>query len=190
MGGFGGALKQLSIGFASTQGKTWIHTAGESLEHKDAFAKNTSQIDFTASMADAASGIVNYFKSRGGIVYLNVLANISIDCDCAGTSAHTPEITDIGILASTDPVAIDQACYDLIKNTSETGTETFLKRVREKEGLNTIESAVNLGIGNKEYNLIEVNINNDDDTDPGNKESSSFVNLPWSLILLLLVFFV
>ena len=189
MGGFGGALKQLSIGFASRKGKTWIHTAGESLDYNEAFSKNTSQLNFTASMADAASGIVNYFKNKGGIVYINVLANISIDCDCAGTRAQAPEINNIGILASTDPVAIDQACYDLINKTNETGTEAWLNRVKNLEGLNTIESAAILGIGNKEYNLIEVNIDDEptDDDNGGNTGSSSFINLSLRLISLLLM---
>ena len=115
MGGFGGALKQLSIGFASTQGKTWIHTAGVSRDYRDFNKKRASKKDFTDSMADAASAIVKYFKSKGDIVYINVVANISLSCDCAGTSAPPPKINDIGILASTDPVALDTACLDLIK---------------------------------------------------------------------------
>jgi uncharacterized Fe-S center protein len=203
MGGFGGALKQLSIGFASRRGKAWIHTPGESSNYSETFTKNTSQHDFTASMADAASGIVNYFKNRGGIVYINVLSNISTDCDCAGLHAEAPRIKNIGILASTDPVAIDQACYDLIKNTTEDGTQAFLDRVKKQMGLNTIDSAANLGIGYKEYNLIKLDGDDDtdgddtdrDDTDGGdidggNTGRSSFVNLSGNLILLILLMLV
>ena len=191
MGGFGGALKQLSIGFASRSGKTWIHTAGKSLDYHELFNKKASQPDFTASMADAASGIINYFKSKdnGGIVYINVLANISIDCDCAGLRAKEPEIHNIGILASTDPVAIDQACYDLIKKTKDKGTQDWLNRVSDLEGLNIIDSAVKLNIGNKAYNLIKLD-GDDEDTDGGNTGNSSFVNLSLSLISLLLLMFI
>ena len=142
-------------------------------------------------MADAASGIINYFKSKdnGGIVYINVLANISIDCDCAGLRAKEPEIHNIGILASTDPVAIDQACYDLIKKTKDKGTQDWLNRVSDLEGLNIIDSAVKLNIGNKAYNLIKLD-GDDEDTDGGNTGNSSFINLSLSLISLLLLMFI
>ena len=96
MGGYGGALKQLSIGFASTQGKTWSHTAGASLDYNQLFPQKASDEDFTTSMADAASAIVKYFKSKGDIVYINVMVNISLFCDCAGKSAPAPKIRDIG----------------------------------------------------------------------------------------------
>ena len=182
MGGFGGALKQLSIGFASRQGKAWIHTAGESLNYNDTFALDTPQEDFTDSMADAASAIVKYFKNKGDIVFINVLANISLLCDCAGKKAHVPEIKDIGILASTDPVAIDQACYDLIKQTKEKGTQAFLDQVEKKLGLNTIQKAEALGIGTTQYNLINID---GDDGNPG-----SFIAWNFSLILLLLLMFI
>ena len=177
MGGFGGALKQLSIGFASTKGKTWIHTAGQSTNYSELFPKRASQQDFTDSMADAAWAIHNYFSNKGGIAYINVLANISIDCDCAGQSAHAPQINNIGILASTDPVAIDQACLDLIKKTSETGTQAFLDRVKNLMGENTIAAAEKLGVGNKDYNLEEVTIN-------------ASIYLRTNLLLLLLLLFV
>lgn len=183
MGGFGGALKQLSIGFASTKGKTWIHTAGQSTNHSELFPKKATQEDFTASMADAAWAISDYFKNKGGIAYINVIANISIDCDCAGKNAKAPQIKDIGILASTDPVAIDQACLDMIKKTSEPGTQAFLERVANLKGENTIAAAVNLGVGKKEYNLVNV------DGDPDPKPSSSLY-LRINLFLLLLILFV
>ena len=156
MGGFGGALKQLSIGFGSTAGKTWIHTAGVSSDYREFFSKTASNEDFTNSMADAASAIVKYFKSKGGIAYINVVANISISCDCAGQSAPPPKIKDIGILASTDPVALDNACLDLIKQTNEEGTQEFLNQVNNLMGENTVYKAEALGVGTREYNLINV----------------------------------
>ena len=156
MGGYGGALKQLSIGFASTQGKTWIHTAGASLDYKQLFPQKASDEDFTTSLADAASAIVKYFKSKGDIVYINVMVNISLSCDCAGKSAPAPKIRDIGILTSTDPVALDMACLDLIKATSEEGTQEFLDQVARLDGENTIYKAEALGIGTTKYNLINI----------------------------------
>ena len=177
MGGFGGALKQLSIGFGSTKGKTWIHTAGQSTNYSEAFTIPTPQENFTASMADAAWAIHDYFSNKGGIAYINVLANISIDCDCAGKNASVPRINNIGILASTDPVAIDQACLDLIKKTSDPGTQAFLDRVAKKMGENTIAAAVKLGFGKKEYSLEEVTFN-------------ASIYLRINLLLLLLFLFV
>ena len=171
-------LKQLSIGFGSTKGKTWIHTAGKSTDYNELFIKKASQENFTASMADAASVIDNYFRKKGGIAYVSVLANISIDCDCAGKKAKPPQIKDIGILASTDPVAIDQACLDMIKKTNETGTEAFLERVADRMGENTITSAVKLGMGKKEYKLVTVDI------------PDASIYLKMNLLLLLLFMFV
>ena len=177
MGGFGGALKQLSIGFASRKGKTWIHSAGRELDYRKGISGKATQVEFTNAMADAASAIVNYFKEKGEIVYISVLANISIACDCAGTRAPPPEIKDIGILASTDPVAIDTACLDLIKKTNEKGTEAFLDQVENKVGENTINMAEKLGIGTKSYNLI--NIDN----------YSSRISLTFNFIFLVLILF-
>ena len=155
MGGFGGALKQLSIGFASQAGKAWIHTAGKTSNWKEAF-QGTSQIDFTSAMGDAASSIVEYFRNKGGIAFINVMVNISISCDCAGGSAPEPKIHDIGILASTDPVAIDRACIDLIVKNTDTGTMELLQQIQRLEGENTIEVAEKHGIGSQEYNLIDI----------------------------------
>ena len=156
MGGFGGALKQLSIGFASQRGKTWIHSAGRILDWHQGISGKSTQEEFTNAMGDAASAIVDYFKGKGQIVYLNVLANISKSCDCAGRSAPAPKIKDIGILASTDPVAIDQACLDLIKMTNDEGTQDLLNQVDRLLGENTIKAAEKLGVGTTEYNLIYV----------------------------------
>ena len=162
MGGFGGALKQLSIGFASRAGKTFIHTAGATKDYREIWSKTAKQLDFTASMADAALTIINYFKNKGGIAYINVLANISKSCDCAGSRAPSPRIRNIGILASVDPVAIDKACYDLIAKENNAGSQEWIRQSESKYGLNTLEKAVEHGLGSLEYNLID--IDNKDET--------------------------
>ena len=189
MGGFGGALKQLSIGFASTQGKTWIHTGGVSTDYRDFTPKRASQIDFTDSMADAASAIVKYFKKKGNIVYINVVANISLSCDCAGTRAPVPKIKDIGILASTDPVAIDMACLDLVKNTSEEGTQPFIDQVAQLLGENTIQKAEALNIGTTKYNLINIDGDDSDVTD-SDHSAGSFISFYYEIVLLILLSFI
>ena len=156
MGGFGGALKQLGIGFASTAGKTYIHTAGKTKDYKELWSKVATQLDFTAAMADAASTIVNYFKNKGGIAYINVLANISKSCDCTGIRAAEPRIRNIGILASIDPVAIDKACYDLIAKENNPGSQEWIKQSESKFGLNTLNKVVEHELGSLEYNLIDI----------------------------------
>ena len=148
MGGYGGALKQLSIGVASSFGKAYIHGAGEpekiwTADH-DAFLE---------SMADAAGSVVDYFG--GKIVYVNVMKNMSVDCDCCAV-AEDPCIADIGILVSTDPVAIDQACVDLVYATNDPGRPHLLERIESRNGVHTIEAAAALGYGSREYQLIEV----------------------------------
>ena len=156
MGGFGGAMKQLSIGFASRAGKANIHSGGYTTEYEDCWNHEAAQFDFTSAMADAASTIVDYFKGKGKIAYINVLANISTMCDCGGKWAPAPKIRDIGILASLDPVAIDQACYDLIVNENTTGSEEWITQSDRLIGLNTIKASEELGIGTRDYNLIDV----------------------------------
>jgi hypothetical protein len=157
MGGFGGALKQLSIGFASQRGKAYIHTAGNTTDWTKAFECNTSQEDFTASMGDAAASVVEYFRAKGGIAFISVIANISLKCDCAGGSAPEPKIHDIGILASTDPVAIDRAALDIIKARLEVpGTQELLKQIADLKGENIITVAEKHKIGTTKYNLINV----------------------------------
>jgi uncharacterized Fe-S center protein len=146
MGGYGGALKQLSIGIASSFGKAYIHGAG--VPEKIWTADHDS---FLESMADAAGSIIDYFK--GNIVYINVMKNMSVDCDCCAV-AEDPCIADIGILASTDPVAIDQACIDLVYACSDKGKAHFLKRIESRNGVHTIEAAAELGYGSREYELI------------------------------------
>ena len=149
MGGYGGALKQLSIGIASGKGKRYIHCAGkENGSYEDMF--QTDQIKFLEAMADSASAVHNMFKGR--IVYINVMCNLSVDCDCCAT-AEDPCMKDIGILASLDPIAIDQACIDLIYNSEDSGRDHFVERVESRHGVHTIEAASELGFGTREYEL-------------------------------------
>ncbi len=148
MGGYGGALKQLSIGVASSYGKAYIHGAGDPKQLWTA-----DHDSFLESMADAASSVVEYFK--GNAVYINVMKNMSVDCDCCAV-AEDPCLADMGVLASTDPVAIDQACIDLIYGCDDPGKAHFLERVESRNGVHTIESAAALGIGSREYELVEV----------------------------------
>ena len=148
MGGYGGALKQLSIGVASSYGKAYIHGAGNPKQLWTA-----DHDSFLESMADAASSVVEYFK--GNAVYINVMKNMSVDCDCCAV-AEDPCLADMGVLASTDPVAIDQACIDLVYGCDDPGKAHFLERVESRNGVHTIESAAALGIGSREYELVEV----------------------------------
>ena len=148
MGGFGGALKQLSIGVGSSFGKTYIHGAGD--PEKQWTADHDS---FLEAMADAAGSVVDYFK--GNLVYINVMKNMSVDCDCCAV-AEDPCIADIGILASTDPIAIDQACLDLVYACSDPGKPHLLERIESRNGVHTIEAAAALGYGTRDYELIEV----------------------------------
>ncbi len=148
MGGFGGALKNISIGIASSHGKAYIHGAGvpENLW--------TAEHDlFLESMADADKSIVDYFK--GNIAFINIMCNMSVDCDCCAV-AEDPCMKDIGILASLDPVALDQACVDLVYNSDDPGKNHLIERIESRNGSHTIDAAYELGVGNKEYELIEV----------------------------------
>lgn len=153
MGGYGGALKQLSIGCASSFGKTLIHTAGVTDDQKELFNNLPEQDKFLEAMADAASSVVNYF--HGNAAYVNVMKNISIDCDCNG-NASAPCMQDIGILASLDPVALDQACLDLVYNSNDPGKDKLIKRIESLHGVHTIEAAYDLGVGNREYELVNI----------------------------------
>ena len=148
MGGYGGALKQLSIGIASAHGKAYIHGAGEPLKIWTA-----NQDDFKRSMADAALSVVEYFK--GNAVYVNVMKNMSVDCDCCAI-AKDPCMGDIGILISEDPIAIDQACVDLVYASDDPGKAHLIKRIESRNGILTIEASADLGFGSREYELIEV----------------------------------
>lgn len=151
MGGYGGALKQLSIGCASSAGKAYIHTAGKTTDQYQLWDNLPEQDQFLSAMADAASSVVDYF--RGNIVYINVMANMSVDCDCAAV-AEDPCLQDIGIVASTDPVALDQACLDLVQNSGDPGIAHFMERVNSRHGVHTIEQAAQLGIGSRTYELV------------------------------------
>lgn len=148
MGGFGGALKQLSIGLASSYGKAYIHGAGDPIKIW------TAEHDlFLESMADSASSITNYFN--GNIVYINVMKNMSVDCDCCSI-AEDPCIKDIGMLISLDPVAIDKACLDLVYNSNDPGKEHLIERIESRNGKLTVEAAEKLGIGLMDYELITI----------------------------------
>lgn len=153
MGGFGGALKQLSIGCASSRGKAWIHSAGRTTDQYHLWNKLPKQDDFLESMAEAASSVVDYFK--GNMVFINVLANMSVDCDCCAI-AEDPCIKDLGIMISLDPVAIDKACVDMVNNSNDPGREHFMERVNSRNGVHTIDTAYKLGVGNILYELIEI----------------------------------
>ncbi len=154
MGGYGGALKQLSIGVASSKGKRYIHCVGkENGSYEDMF--QVDQEKFLEAMADAASSVVNYFK--GNIAYINVMCNMSVDCDCCNV-AEDPCMKDIGILASLDPVAIDRACIDLVKSSNDEGKEHLLERINSRKGTHTIDAAEELEIGTQDYELIEVDL--------------------------------
>lgn len=148
MGGYGGALKQLSIGVASSFGKAYIHGAGDVDKFWD-----SEHDSFLESMADAAMSVVDYFK--GNIVYINVMKNMSVDCDCCAV-AEDPCMKDIGILASLDPVAIDQACLDLVYASDDPGRDHLVERIESMNGAHTIEAAAALGYGAREYELVQV----------------------------------
>ena len=148
MGGYGGALKQLSIGVASSYGKAYIHGAGKP---EDLWTANHDS--FLESMADAAYAVHNHFK--GNVVYINVMKNMSVDCDCCAV-AEDPCLKDIGVLISTDPIAIDRACLDLVINSNDEGKEHFLERVNSRNGMHTIEVAEKHGFGTTDYELIDI----------------------------------
>lgn len=152
MGGYGGALKQLSIGCASTAGKCLIHSAGESDTQEGFWDHVAPQDTFCEAMADAAGSVVDYFK--GNLAYVNIMCNLSVDCDCCAV-AEDPCMKDIGILSSLDPVALDQACIDLIYASDDPGRAHFLERVESRHGVHTIEAAAALGFGSREYELVE-----------------------------------
>ncbi|MDD6089951.1 MAG: DUF362 domain-containing protein [Candidatus Limivicinus sp.] len=148
MGGYGGALKQLSIGMASAFGKAYIHGAGKV---EDIWTADHDR--FLESMADAASAVAGYFSGRA--VYINVMKNLSVDCDCV-SAAKDPCMADIGMLISDDPVAVDQACIDLVYASDDPGKPLMLKRIESRNGVHTIEAAASLGVGSREYELITV----------------------------------
>ena len=148
MGGFGGALKQLSIGVASSYGKKYIHGVGVTENFW-----SSDHDSFLEAMADAASSVTRYFGEN--LAYINVMKNMSVDCDCCSV-AEDPCIADIGVLASLDPVAIDQACLDLVYASNDPGKAHLLERIESRNGVHTVEAAAALGIGSRAYTLVEV----------------------------------
>ena len=148
MGGYGGAIKQLSIGVASSFGKAYIHGCGVS---EDIWTADHDS--FLEAMADAAGSVIDFFD--GNIVYVNVMKNMSVDCDCCAV-AEDPCIADIGVLVSTDPIAIDQACIDLVYNSTDAGKPHLIERIESRNGIHTIEAAAEIGYGSREYELINI----------------------------------
>lgn len=150
MAGYGGAIKNISIGLGSSEGKAWIHTGGAS---RTSFWGGGGQDAFLEAMGDAGKAVSDYLGNGERIVYINVMNRLSIDCDCDGNPAE-PDMHDIGILASSDPVALDQACIDLVW-VSE-GNESFVDRVENRNGLHTLENAEAIGLGSRSYQLIDI----------------------------------
>ena len=155
MGGYGGALKQLSIGCASSKGKALIHSAGRSDDIIKCWEAGNTQESFLESMADAASTVADMFKNN--IAYINMMVNLSVDCDCVN-QAEDPCMKDIGICASLDPVAIDKACLDFVYNSNDPGRDHLIERIESRKGANILESAKELGIGTTDYELINIDL--------------------------------
>ena len=153
MGGYGGALKQLSIGVASSAGKAWIHSAGKTKDQNELWSNVAEQDQFLEAMADAASSLVAHFNDN--MAFINIMCNMSVDCDCCAV-AEDPCMKDIGILASLDPIAIDRACIDLVKTSDDPGRDHLLERITSRHGEHTIEAAATLGFGSTDYELIEL----------------------------------
>ncbi|MDE5546236.1 MAG: DUF362 domain-containing protein [Anaeroplasmataceae bacterium] len=153
MGGFGGAIKQLSIGCASSAGKAYIHSAGITTDQTKLWDNVAKQDAFLESMADAALSVVDFFK--GNVVYINMLVNLSVDCDCCAV-AEDPCMQDIGMMISLDPLAIDQASIDMVYQSKDRGRDHFVARVERQHGLHTLEAAEEIGLGSREYDLITI----------------------------------
>lgn len=154
MGGFGGALKNMSIGIASTRGKTYIHTKAVTTDYRVMFDNLPKQDEFLESMADACKGVVDFMGSEN-ILYINVANRLSVDCDCSDHPKE-PEMGDLGIFASTDPVALDQACYDAVVNSPDEGKASLIERMNSKHGIHIVEAAAELGLGSREYEIISI----------------------------------
>lgn len=154
MAGFGGALKNIAIGIGSTHGKTNIHTAGKTRDPKELWVKIARQDDFLESMADACKAVIGYVGAEN-MLYISVANRLSVDCDCDG-NPHEPEMADLGIFASADPVALDQACYDAVINADDPGKKALILRMEEKHGIHTVEAAADLGLGSREYEIVDI----------------------------------
>lgn len=153
MGGFGGALKNMSIGLASRNGKAWIHSWGNTSDTEKMWDYTGNQDAFLESMAEACSGVIDYMHSN--IVYINVANNLSIDCDC-NNNPTPPEMDDIGIFASIDPVALDKCCYDTVINSKDIGKDSLINRMKEKNAIHLVDTAELLGLGTTNYELIDI----------------------------------
>ena len=153
MGGFGGALKNISIGVASRNGKAWIHSVGRTSEPDLCWSMTEDQDGFLESMAEASEAVHKYFAPN--IAYVNVANNLSVDCDC-DANPHAPEMADIGIFASLDPVALDQCCYDAVMNSTDPGKAALIERMLSRHAIHTVEEAARLGVGTREYELVEI----------------------------------
>ena len=154
MAGMGGAMKNVSIGIGSSRGKASIHTAGSTTDPGKLWSNIAKQDDFLESMADACKAVIGYVGAEN-MLYINVANNLSVDCDCDGNPAE-PDIHDIGILASLDPVALDQACYDAVVNAEDPGKKALIGRMEEKHAIHIVEAAAELGLGSREYEIIEI----------------------------------
>ena len=154
MGGFGGALKNVSIGIGSTHGKTYIHTAGVTTNAAELFDKLPPQDHFLESMADACKAVIAY-KGAENMLYINVANRLSVDCDCDSHPAE-PEMADLGIFASIDPVAVDQACYDAIIHSPDSGKRALIERMNSRHGIHIVEAAAQHGLGNREYEGVSL----------------------------------
>lgn len=151
MGGFGGALKNISIGIASSEGKTYIHTAGKTDDPAIIWKNTAEQDDFLESMADASKAITDHLGDR--VLYINVANRLSVDCDCNGNPA-APEMGDLGIFASLDPVALDRACVDAVLNSDDPGKAALIERIRSRHGEHLLTASEELGIGSQQYKLV------------------------------------
>jgi uncharacterized Fe-S center protein len=154
MGGFGGALKNISIGIASTAGKANIHTAGVTSNAAILWNNLPEQDIFLESMADACESVLSYV-GKENMLYVSVANNLSVDCDCDSHPAD-PEMADIGIFASTDPVALDQACYDAVINSPDEGKAALIERMNSRHAIHTVEAAAQLGLGEREYEIVSL----------------------------------
>lgn len=154
MGGFGGALKNMSIGIASTRGKTYIHTATATTDYRVMFDNLPEQDVFLESMADACKAVADYIGSDN-IVYINVANRLSVDCDCSDHPKE-PEMSDLGVFASQDPVALDRACYDAVINSPDEGKKSLIERMESRHGIRIVEAAEQLGLGSSSYDLVEI----------------------------------
>lgn len=153
MGGFGGALKNISIGIASSNGKAYIHSAGKTADAKEIWKNIAEQDDFLESMADACKGIISHTGKN--ILYISVANNLSVDCDCNGNPAD-PKMKDFGILASLDPVALDRACVDMVFDSKDNGKDDLIERINSRHGTHILTAAEKLGLGSQKYNLVTI----------------------------------